>query len=94
MEEKMLRGDGHIVEIDESVMIKRTYNHGGIRQQHNKWVFGMYDRTAKTGIKFVNLRDVGTLLPIIQEFGQQCTLMGGPHTKVSKSWLCAWASNP
>ena len=69
MEEKMLGGEGHIVEIDESVMIKRKYNRGGIRQQHNEWVFGMYDRTAKKGwIKFVDRRDEGTLLPIIQEF--------------------------
>ena len=59
-----------MVEIDESLMIKRKYQRGGVRQQHREWVFGMlYDRTTKRGwIKFVPRRDEETLLPIIKEF--------------------------
>ena len=39
-------------------MIKRKYHRGCYRQQHNEWVFGMYDRQAKKGwIKFVPRRD-------------------------------------
>jgi len=69
MEDKMLGGEGQIVEIDESLMIKRKYNRGRQRQQHNEWVFGMYDRQAKKGwIKFVQRRDEGTLIPIVNEF--------------------------
>jgi len=67
--EKMLGGAGQVVEIDESLMIKRKYHRGGVRQQHREWVFGMYDRTTKRGwIKFVPRRDEETLLPIIKEF--------------------------
>ena len=67
--DKKVGGVGHIVEIDESLMVKRKYNHGGLHQQHQEWVFGMYDRTSGRGwIKFVPRRDADTLLPIIQEF--------------------------
>ena len=67
--DKKLGGVGHIVEIDESLMVKRKYNRGGLRQQHQEWVFGMYDRTSGKGwIKFVPRRDADTLLAIIQEF--------------------------
>jgi len=51
--EKMLGGAGQVVEIDESLMIKRKYHRGGVRQQHREWVFGMYDRTTKRG--WINL---------------------------------------
>ena len=67
--DKKLGGVGHIVEIDESLMVKRKYNRVGLRQQHQELVFGMYDRTSgKEWIKFVPRRDADTLLPIIQEF--------------------------
>ena len=69
MEEKILGGEGQIVEFDESLMIKRKYDHGRQHQQHNEWVFRMYDRKARKGwIKFVRHRDQGTLIPIVNEF--------------------------
>ena len=67
--DKKLGGMGHIVEIDESLMGKRKYKCAGLHQQHQEWVFGMYDRTTGKGwIKFVPCRDADTLLPIIWEF--------------------------
>ena len=52
--DKMLGGVGQIVEINESVMIKRNYERGDLCQQHDQWVFGMYDRETKKGwIHFV-----------------------------------------
>eukprot|EP00794_Sanderia_malayensis_P005846 gene5846-6545_t len=64
-----LGGPGRIVEIDESVMIKRKYNRGARRQQHQQWVFGIYDRETKVGyLQFVDHRDEATLFPIIQQY--------------------------
>ena len=69
VEDMMLGGEGQILEIDESLMIKRKYNRGRQRQQHNEWVFGMYDHQARKGkIKFLRRRDEGTLIPIVNEF--------------------------
>ena len=63
----LLGGPGTIVEIDESLMIKRKYQRGAEREQHHRWVFGMYDRTTHVGIiRFVENREADTLLPIIQ----------------------------
>ena len=47
--EMMLGGAGQVVEIDESLMIKRKYQCGGICQQHIEWVFRMYNRVTKRG---------------------------------------------
>eukprot|EP00794_Sanderia_malayensis_P000095 gene95-701_t len=64
-----LGGPGGIVEIDESVMIKRKYNRGARRQQYQQWVFGIYDRETKVGyLQFVDHRDEATLFPIIQQY--------------------------
>ena len=69
MQDKLIGGAGEIVEIDESLMIKRKYNRGQHREQHDRWVFGMYDRERKIGwIQFVDSRDAPTLLPIIQRY--------------------------
>eukprot|EP00794_Sanderia_malayensis_P021049 gene21049-23103_t len=63
-----LGGPGRIVEIDESVMIKGKYNRGARRQQHQQWVFGIYDRKTKVGyLQFVDHRDEATLFPNIQQ---------------------------
>eukprot|EP00794_Sanderia_malayensis_P009459 gene9459-10446_t len=60
-------GVGHIVEIDESFMIKRKYQLGDVRAQHDQWVFGMYDRTTHVGyIQFVEARTARVLIPIIR----------------------------
>eukprot|EP00794_Sanderia_malayensis_P000800 gene800-93_t len=60
-------GVGHIVEIDESFMIKRKYQRGDVRAQHDQWVFGMYDRTTHVGyIQFVEARTARVLIPIIR----------------------------
>ena len=68
-EDRMLGGAGHIVEIDESLLIKRKYNRGRRRHQHQQWVFGMYDRRTGNGIiQFVHRRDEATLLPLIQQY--------------------------
>ena len=64
---KMLGGVGTIVEIDESLMIKRKYNRGVVREQHDTWVFGLYERQSGAGwIQFVPQRDAQTLVPIVQ----------------------------
>ena len=69
LEEKLMGGDGLIVEIDESLMIKLKYNRGRMREQHHQWVFGLYDLQAGKGwIQFVQRRDEATLLPLIQQF--------------------------
>ena len=47
--------------IDDSLMIKRKYQRGAEREQHHRWVFGIYDRTRLVSIiQFMNNRD-GTL---------------------------------
>ena len=57
------------MEIDESLLIKRKYNRGMMRAQHQQWIFGLYDRSTKKGwIQFVARRDEATLLPLIQQF--------------------------
>ena len=62
----ILGGEGSIVEIDESLMVKRKYQRGDIRVQHNQWVFGIYDRRRHVGfIQFVHERTAQVLLPII-----------------------------
>ncbi len=67
--DRQLGGPGEIVEIDESLMIKRKYNRGQMRLQHQQWVFGMYERESKIGIIImVDRRDAATLIPIIQEY--------------------------
>ena len=56
-------------EIDESIMIKRKYQSGDLRQQHDQWVSGLYDQETKKGwIQCVPQRDEATLLPSIQQF--------------------------
>ena len=67
--DKMLGGVGQIVEIDESVMINRKYHLSDLPQQHDQWVFGLYDRETKKGwIYVVPQQDKATFLPIIQQF--------------------------
>lgn len=75
-QDKLIGGVGEIVEVDESVMIKRKYNRGHYREQHNQWVFGMYDRQRRVGwIEFVESRDAPTLLPLIQRYVRPGTMI-------------------
>ena len=62
-----LGGRGHIVQIDESLLVKRKYQRG--RLVPEKWIFGMYDTTLRFGIAvFVDDRKKETLLPLIQKY--------------------------
>lgn len=60
----ILGGPNQIVQIDESVVAKRKYHVGRMIPQ--RWIFGLYDVTAKLGyIELVPDRTAATLLPII-----------------------------
>ncbi len=76
MQDKLIGGIGEIVEVDESQMIKRKHNRGYLREQHEQWVFGMYDRQRRIGwIEFVDRRDAPTLLPVIQRYVRPGTMI-------------------
>ena len=69
MDNRMLGGQDQIVEIDESVMIKRKYSRGAARPHQDHWVFGMYDRQRKVGvIELVDRQDSPTLEQLIQRY--------------------------
>ena len=60
-------GIGRIVQIDESVFVKRKYNVGRIVPQ--KWFLGFYDNTTKKALAvFVPKRDRKTLIPLIRRY--------------------------
>ncbi|CAM1328181.1 Uncharacterised protein r2_g3727 [Pycnogonum litorale] len=60
----MFGGQGQIVYIDESVVLKRKYNRG--RLVSEKWAFGIFDGTFKKGFcQLVSDRSRNTLIPII-----------------------------
>lgn len=64
----LLGGLNVVVQIDESLFVKAKYQRGHAQYRPQRWVFGIYDTVAKRGyITFVNSRDEGTLLPIIQQ---------------------------
>ena len=81
-------GDGIVVEIDESLIVRRRkYNRGRLRQQ--VWLFGGIERVSKKRFVIPLLsgreeqplaRDKDTLLPIIKKF-----ILPG-STIVSDSW--------
>ncbi len=63
---QQIGGPGHVVQIDESIMVKRKDGRG--QQAAERWVFGGYDTTSKKGfLQFVDRRTAAILLPIIQE---------------------------
>ena len=69
IQDKLVGGVGEIVELDESQMIKRKHNRGQFREQHEQWVFGMYDRQRKIRwIEFAASRDAPILLPLIRRY--------------------------
>ncbi len=59
-------GFGHVVQIDESLLVKPKYNRGHRREE--QWVFGGYDVDDHEGfLVYVPDRSAATLLPIIQQ---------------------------
>jgi len=61
-------GEGVIVEIDETVIVKRKYNRGALRAEQ-QWVFGGVERgSGRCFIWPVERRDAATLLNIIRQF--------------------------
>ena len=63
----IIEGLGHIVEIDESHLVRRKYNVGHLVRE--QWVFGGYDNTDKVGFLVpVERRNADTLLPIIEQY--------------------------
>ena len=75
-----LGGQGKIIQIDESVMVKAKYHRGHQLRERQRWVFG----EQKLGhIELVDQRDAATLLPIIQK-------VVAPGSIV---WLDKWAAD-
>ncbi|KAI8784608.1 hypothetical protein BgiMline_009022 [Biomphalaria glabrata] len=69
-----LGGEGHVVEIDETVVARRK-NHVG-RYTPPKWVFGGIDTTTDDGFMvFVEDRSANTLLPIIEQYIEPGTMI-------------------
>uniref|UniRef100_A0A8D8QFD7 ISXO2-like transposase domain-containing protein n=1 Tax=Cacopsylla melanoneura TaxID=428564 RepID=A0A8D8QFD7_9HEMI len=61
-----LGGEGHVVQIDESLIAKAKYGRGHPVPQ--RWVFGMIDTTSRRGmIQFVEERNADTLIALIQK---------------------------
>ena len=60
-------GQGIIVQVDESLLVKRKYHHG--RAIPEKWIFGMYDTSMNCGIAvYVENRTREVLLSEIQKY--------------------------
>ena len=60
-------GENRVVEIDESLFVRRKYNGGRIVKE--QWIFGGYDAVEKKSFLVpVPARDAGTLLPIVQQW--------------------------
>ena len=56
-----------MVEIDESLFVRRKYNRSRIGAE--QWIFGGYDLVAKKGfLVIVPRRDAVTLLPLVQQW--------------------------
>ncbi|GAB1610125.1 hypothetical protein Ahia01_001298500 [Argonauta hians] len=64
---RRIGGPGLIVEIDESLFVRRKYHRG--RTVANQWVFGGFCRTSKKGfLVAVPDRTSDTLLPLIKQY--------------------------
>lgn len=63
----MLGGENRVVELDESVLVRRKYNRG--RRVNECWVFCLYEVVTRQAIALrVNDRTKETLYPIIQRY--------------------------
>jgi transposase-like protein len=81
MNDRRIGGEGHIVEIDESVFSRRKYRRG--RLVRERWVFGGIDTTTRLGfLSLVEARNAQTLLPIIEQYVS-------PGTEI---WTDGWAA--
>jgi IS1 family transposase len=66
VDDQMLGGVGHIVQIDESLIFKPKYNRGSGLFRTQQWIFGIYDTTTSTGAAFfVEDRSAETLCSLI-----------------------------
>ncbi|KAJ1518788.1 hypothetical protein ONE63_011601 [Megalurothrips usitatus] len=67
LEEQSLGGEGHVVQIDESVVAKRKYNRG--KRVKTTWVLGLIDvQTRDSVVVYVEKRDRCTLIPEIKRY--------------------------
>ena len=74
-------GEGVIVEIDETLIVKRKYNRGRVLAQ--TWIFGGIERVSKKRFLVPLIdqrRDSETLIPLIQKFIKPKSLI------ISDSW--------
>jgi hypothetical protein len=68
VDDQMLGGVGHIVQIDESLLYKPKYNRGSGLFRTRQWIFGIYDVSSGIGAAFfVEDRSAETLCPLITE---------------------------
>jgi len=67
-------GQGHCVQVDETVMFKRKYNVG--QGGPTRWVWGVYDSTSKIGYaKEVPDRSASVLVPLTEEYVMEGSTM-------------------
>ena len=82
----MLGGKDVILQIDESVIAKQKYHRGHLPAGAQKWVFGIYDTAKKiTYMELVQDRSAATLLPIIQKYCLQGSIIYSDKWKAYQS---------
>lgn len=64
-----LGGPGEVVEIDESLVVKRKYNRGRVLQRQDIWILGGIQRSnRRTFACLIKRRDRHTLFAILEHF--------------------------
>lgn len=70
--EAKLGGPGNVVEIDESLIVKRKYHRGRVLRRQNIWIVGGIDRTTRRAFACLTKhRDRDTLFAILTHFIEQ-----------------------